>query len=837
MERPVRSIAPWIATTVALALGLAAWNSHRETNAVRGEAESLLTPLTPDARISLEEYAALKRIAVAESRVRVELARLSMDRKYADLRAGSTELLGRNIVGFDIDGEVSRELVEELICKPLERASATASANVPLYLVPWLNPVELDSNRCAAILTSRVITSDPGTFIEGAHLLALVLGQLAPEQAAEHVNVLVDRIAVAHPSAVKVLFAALRHVDHWAFAMEFARAVRTLTERIDAAESPIAISSLADALDSLAHEVAPEQLVPLLDAIIDRMLAQRDRNLTRDIFFTLMDLKAAYPQTSFGARADYLMRGINVYRDAIEIYDYSEILRLDEQYPKPEQQPLLAMALLSGIRGLAQEDYVSRIWPYCQRFIETGSKLQYADFLDGIRLLVTQMANPYFIFQRPCLLDSGIVDSVQPEDRPELAALVGASFADMTDATPLSRIIESVELLDLLGGQLTDAQLDRVAAGLAAETDTYQLAAAAHSLATSDLVLPPEFYPELFVLVANAVATVNRQARLPLALAERLPESQRDYLIRSSVEALSTQLAPEVLASRAELLRTLKPWLSKDDLAQVATAIAMALEDSANVPVFSRLASAFMGIDPRADGNLLPRAREAHLRHLSASNERPLLAELFRAADTLRTIGNAGEPGQETLRAAAVRFLEQIVPADAGAPSVRQVLAKPSLATEPSTPISRASQMRRSQRITLQPDDVKRIAERYVAALLNARVTHAIADYATSIETLADYSRPGELGNLLQALRMRLDSSADMQTHPLLVSAWVAVEKSTNAQAPAAERMPLYLDVLQLPLTSDESRGLLLAEAETILGQELRGDFWKLAEWGENARE
>src|SRR5690606_12572628 len=121
----------------------------------------------------------------------------------------------------------------------------------------------------------------------------------------------------------------------------------------------------------------------------------------------------------------------------------------------------------------------------------------------------------------------------------------------------------------------------------------------------------------------------------------------------------------------------------------------------------------------------------AWLRHVSASNSRAELAQLFEAASPLGTIRTANMETRDTIRAAALRFLAQIVPRDEHIGAVRSIMERP--APQTTTPADAGREgTRRSQptqaavqralgrsRIELEPADVERLAARYVRALID----------------------------------------------------------------------------------------------------------------------
>jgi hypothetical protein len=810
--------------------GFALWRDSRDRELVRTEAEALLARVVPGTQTRAEEYAAWKALAAADPRLRVEAARVGQETRYASALSASADLLGRSVVGYDVDGHTSRALAEQLVCAPLE-ASPAAAATVPLYFVPWLNPAALDSEQCAQVLTESVIAAEPGAFIQGGDLLALVLSALPVETARPYVNRLIEQVAVAAPGRVKQLFNALRRVDSRVYREEFATALRTLTERIADAENAADIASLMDSVDALKYEVKGEQLTPVLDAGIARMIERNDATLTRDIYFTLADLKATHPGASFGLRPDYLIQGINIYSDAIEIYDYSRVLRLQARYPAQASVP--AVAVLDAIRNLDDPDYLSGIVPYCKYYLEVSEEQDYADFLAGAQLLFEQLYRDNFIFARPCLLHSGLVDRIEEADRALFAAIVIEALTTPRSAT---RIAESVELLGQLRTRLNAAQLQQLSSAvftaMSEQDDAYRINTLVGAVSRAALNFSPDFYTELFVRIVNTpVAADGRSAVAPAALLQVLPETQRAYVVATALAAfVPAQMEPAALANHVEFLVPMKQWLADDELTGVVTALVAAIEDPRNVPVASWLTRSFVFFTARGDAER-GAVQAALLRHIGANSDRTELARLFEAISALGGVGGTDANGREVLRAAAIRFMEQLTPADAEAGTVGLILAKPP--EEPNGPYAPAIQRIRSasRQLVLEPAEVEQISARYVHALVSESDTRPVADYAQSIRFLSLYARPRELDALLNAVHERLDSITDAATHELLVTIWIAVENSTHAQLPPQERLPFYFDVLQLPLTSATSRTQLVEAAEKLAEEDFGGNIWKLLEW------
>ena len=167
--------------------------------------------------------------------------------------------------------------------------------------------------------------------------------------------------------------------------------------------STVEVSDLFDSLDYLKFKVSARATCSRVDAALNRMLAQNDVDLKFRLYSPARS-ENSHPETSFGARADYLMRGLHRFGDNVEIEDYSGVLRLNEQYGvNSDSEAALGGALLDGIRDLDERQYGSSINPYCKRFLEISPELPYEILRRGARLLVEQLHNEAFIFQRECL--------------------------------------------------------------------------------------------------------------------------------------------------------------------------------------------------------------------------------------------------------------------------------------------------------------------------------------------------------------------------------------------------------------------------------------------------
>jgi hypothetical protein len=409
----------------ALIAGLVVWTTGGAQREAHKQAEFLLAQIVPDGEVTLDEYAVWQQLASSTELTRLELAKLLQEERYAPVLFQSAELVSNTVVGLDYDGAMSRQLAEQLVCKELAAnplASAEASS---LYLVPWLNQAGLASASCARILTDSLHIAAPATFLQRAELLAKVLGRLPAEEARAYVGEIVSLMNTINPADVDVLFSTMQHLDTAVFSQEFQRATEILLSRITSTRASADIATLFEAIDYLKYDLTTEQLIPVLDVALGKLLELRDNNLTRSLYFTLLDLKVSHPDTSFGARADYLMRGINIYGTDVEISDYSGVLLLDEQYGSgPGYESAMAAALLTDIRNLGEEEYTSSMRPYCLRFLELSPALSYDEFLAGAQLLTEQLHNADFLFQRLCLHDMRLLSRLEAPAKIDLAAIV-----------------------------------------------------------------------------------------------------------------------------------------------------------------------------------------------------------------------------------------------------------------------------------------------------------------------------------------------------------------------------------------------------------------------------
>ena len=166
---------------VVLILAVAIWSLNSNERAV-AHAQSLVAQLVPDGELTAEEYVTWKQIGASEPETRLEVARLFQQNRYAALLFDSTELIGNTVIGLDQDGQMSRELTEQLICRTLESDPGASDRTALLYIVPWLSPAGLDSAYCASVLSGSLLGANPDTLPARAGLLSRVLGQLPKEE-------------------------------------------------------------------------------------------------------------------------------------------------------------------------------------------------------------------------------------------------------------------------------------------------------------------------------------------------------------------------------------------------------------------------------------------------------------------------------------------------------------------------------------------------------------------------------------------------------------------------------------------------------------------------------
>jgi hypothetical protein len=803
----------------ALLTSLAIWSINGDKRAAHKQAEILLTQFIPNGKAITTEYDIWKQITDSDKLTRLELARLLQQEKYAPILLKSAELISNTVIGLDYDGEMSKLLTEQLICKNLESDLQAAIEDASFYLIPSLNPVALNSAYCARVLTDSLVVMAPDTFLQRAELLSMVLGAMPAEQARPYVAEIVSLMTTERSADIDVLFSAMQNLDSTAFAGEFTSTSNTLIDRIMQSQSPSEIATLFESINYLKYEVATEQLIPVLDAALEKLLALRDHNLTRSIYFTLMDLDVSHPDTSFGPRADYLMRGINIYGNNIEISDYSGVLRLDEQYKSGTgYEPALASALLSDIRNLDEEDYISSIRPYCLRFLEISEALSYEQFLAGAKLLTEQLHNPEFIFWRECLHDPRLLARITVDDKPAMAAIIISALEEARDNA--NRVADQVELLGLLGSGLSGDQIDRVANVITsivrAEPDPYLRGKVGIAATSLGINFSEDFYRELFVIFANATPDA---AGLLSSLLKKLPAAQRADLVSASLGTFFSQTEPGQLAAQVEFLVALQEWIPTEDLQHVLSSLVAAIENTQDVTVVPQLITVLDQLMRWSAGrggnsmNIRNSLKPTLIRFISASDQKADLAGLFNAARILQ-LSRISAEDRAVLEAAAVRFLQQIESADALDGFLRIMMKR--------------------FKITLSPADVELLSVHFIETL--AKVDTPITDYAGSIENLALYSKPGELTALLQAIRQKLDYATDAVSQNRLMSTWLAVESSSNQSLSPEQRIPLYRGVLQLPWITADSRSSLMEQIEKITMQDFEKDYWKFATWVQEDR-
>lgn len=797
---PVVSAGSLLAAVSILAAA-AVWSSTSSERAAAARARSLVAALGADAELTAEEYITWKQISVSEPEIRLEVARLFQENRYAALLFESSELIGNAVIGRDPDGRMSRELAERLICRKLESDPGSSNQAALLYLVPWTNPVGLDSAYCASVLSANLLSANPDTLSARAALLSRVLPRLPKEQSAPHVAAIVDLMATAGAADMDLLFSALQDVDSARFPDEFRRAAETLTLRTATAASLAEVSDLFDSLDYLKMKIEPARLIPVIDAALDRTLLENDVDLKYGVYSTLLDLKVSHPETRFGARADYLMRGLHRFGNDIEIEDYSGVLRLDEQYGvDPGSKAELGSALLESIRTLTEEEYVGNIKAYCKRFLELSPELQYEIVQRGAKLLFEQLRNEAFIFQRECLHDPVLVARLEPSDRDELTAVVVSVLEEASQSGAsgsLRRVADLVELLGLLPAELGESQINRlkvaIATALERGPDAFGLTDLAIAAVRADLDLPPDFYIELFAMFTGATSTPPMGLSI---LLEALPAVRRSQLVEAELHDFFTLTDPVDVASRVPALRVISAWIAPDEQARVSESLVVAIDETQDMSIVRTLATLLASTKFQVFQHPSEHVavKQAIFRKIAASAEQSDLAALFGAARALRLARVADAEDKAILRAATARFLGQLDPPDGHDASVRGVI--------------------KDFDLSLSSSEVEQLSARFIRALDDDLVP--IANYADSIQTLSLQALPGELDALLLALHAKLTSTTHMDDYPLLLSTWLAVEGSTKRNLPPEQRVPLYNDLLRLPLMSRERQGLLQKRIDEI---------------------
>ncbi len=769
---------------VVLILAVTTWSLNSKRTAV-ASAQFLVAQLVPDGELTAEEYETWKQISNSEPETRLEVARLFQQNRYAALLFESTELISNTVIGLDQDGQMSRKLVEQLICEKLESDPRASSQAASLYMAAWLNLAGLDSAYCASVLSGSLLAGNPDTLAARARLLSTVLGRLPTEKSRLHVAAIVDLMNSATAADMAALFSTLRDVDSAEFPDEFSRAVETLTRRISAAQSTADVSNLFDSIDHLKFEVKPAQLAIIIDAALNKVLVQDDVDAKFSIYVTLLDLKISHPEISFGARADYLMRGLHRYGESVEIQDYSGVLRLSEQYGVDvRSEAALGSALLDGIRNMGEPEYGSSILPYCKRFLEISPELPYEVLQRGAKLLVEQLHNEAFTFQRECLHDPALVERLESSDRSELAlvvlsALEAASQSGASDST--RRVASLMELLGLLGADLTATQINQLKAAVATAMesgpDARSLTDLAIAAVRGKFGVAPDFYLDLIAMIAKAAPDPSVGLTF---LLEALPDMQRSELIAAGLQDFFALTDPADVASLVSVLHITSRWIAPGDQRRIGEFLVAAIDKTQDISIVPKLSQPFS--EPFA-------LEQAILGKIAASTERSDLAYLFDATRTLRRSSVDDANDRTVLRAAIVRFLDQIDPLDGHDESVRGVIKRFDL--------------------RLSPDEVEKLSVRFIQALRDETNYGPITNYGGSIEILSLQAMPGELDSLLAVLHAKLISTTNTETYPLLLSTWLAVEASTNQSVSSDQRLPLYNELLRLPLMSRENRKLL----------------------------
>ena len=241
------------------------------------------------------------------------------------------------------------------------------------------------------------------------------------------------------------------------------------------------------------------------------------------------------------------------------------MLRLNEQYGvNPGSEAALGSALLDGIRDLDEREYGSSIKPYCKRFLEVSAELPYEILRRGAKLLVEQLHNEAFVFQRECLHDPALVERLEPGDRAELAAVVVSALEAASDSGAsgsLRRVADLMELLGLLEAELSEAQINQLKAAittvLESGPDAFSLANLAFAVVRADVDLPPDFYAALFDhdrqcsahAIDGAFIVVGRVSRRATFTVDR----------GGTARTFFTLTDPAEVASRVPVLRSCRP--------------------------------------------------------------------------------------------------------------------------------------------------------------------------------------------------------------------------------------------------------------------------------------
>ena len=111
-----------------------------------------------------------------------------------------------------------------------------------------------------------------------------------------------------------------------------------------------------------------------------------------------------------------------------------------------------------------------------------------------------------------------LVERLEPSDRAELAAVVVSALEAASQSGAggsLRRVADLLELLGLLGADLSEAQIDQVEAAIVDAIGERRTLLSLTNLAIAavreELDLPPDFYADLFAMINNAApAPVTR---------------------------------------------------------------------------------------------------------------------------------------------------------------------------------------------------------------------------------------------------------------------------------------------------------------------------------------
>jgi hypothetical protein len=393
------------------------------------------------------------------------------------------------------------------------------------------------------------------------------------------------------------------------------------------------------------------------------------------------------------------------------------------------------------------------------------------------------------------LHDPALVERLEPSDRAELAAVVLSAVEAMSQSAAsgsLRRVADLVEFLGLLEADLSEGQIDHLQAAIAtvleSGLDAFDLTNLAIAAVRGELDVPPDFYVDLFAMIVNAAPTP------PMGLSwllNEFPAVERSQLVAAELQDFFTLSDPADVASRVPVLRIMSAWIAPGEQRRVRELLIAALDNTQDMSVVPSLATALANPNfrPFQSSSEHLAVKHAIFRKIAATTERSDLAALFDATRTLSLTGMVDADDKRILRAATARFLEQIVSPDGRDASVRGVIKRFGL--------------------SLLPSEVEQLSGRFIQTLGDESNYGPIANYAGSIQILSLQAKSGDLGSLLQALHAKLTSTTDAASYPLLLSTWLAVETSTNRDLLPEQRVPLYDELLRLPLMNTERRNLL----------------------------